>query len=334
MLATQPISANQTAALLPLASLPLASLPLAPLPPAPLTSAHKEVDVSPTSLGELTDCTPMLNDVHALRQHMHNEGYLLLRGLLNRDEVQAARLSMLERLAQEGHLDPAYAINEAKAAPSTRISFKPDIATDNPLVHKVIYNGPLMAFFDRFLGGPTRHFDFTWIRAVAPGNSTPPHMDVVYMGRGTKKLYTTWTPYGNVPRQMGGLMVLEHSHRNERLVNGYGSKDVDKFCENRVGTGYVKMGGGGNISPGGWLSRDPVTLRQRIGGRWLTTDYRLGDVLIFSIFLVHCSLDNNTDRIRITSDTRYQLASEPVDERWIGEHPIAHGPAGKQGMIC
>lgn len=299
-----------------------------------LTSAQKEVETAPAVFGELTDCTPMLTDPAALRRHMREEGYLLLRGLLNCDEVEAARLSMLERLAEQGHIDLTYPLNEAKAAPSTRVAFKPDLAAKNPLVHKVVYDGPLMAFFDQFLGGPARHFDYTWIRAVAPGLSTPPHMDVVYMGRGTKKLYTTWTPYGDVPREMGGLMVLERSHLNQRLVNGYGSKDVDKFCENRVGSGYTKMGGGGNISPGGWLSRNPVTLRQRVGGRWLTTDYQLGDVLIFSVFLVHCSLDNNTDRIRLTSDTRYQLASEPVDERWIGENPIAHGPEGKQGMIC
>ncbi len=299
-----------------------------------LTSAQKEVNTTPAAFGELTDCTPLLDDPIALRRHMREEGYLLLRGLLNRDDVNAARHSMLERLAEHGHLDPAYPLEAAKAATATRVSFKPDLAVNNPLLRKVVYAGPMMAFFDRFLDGPTRHFDFTWIRAVSPGLSTPPHMDIVYMGRGTKKLYTAWTPYGDVPREMGSLMVLERSHLNQRLVNGYGSKDVDKYCENRVGKGYTKMGGGGNISPGGWLSRDPVTLRQRTGGRWLTTDYRAGDVLIFSVYLVHCSLDNNTDRIRITSDTRYQLAAEPVDERWIGEEPIAHGPEGKQGMIC
>ena len=307
---------------------------IAEAPAIRLTSAGKEVDTSPAHLGELHDCTPLLDDPAALRQHMADEGYLLLRGILNRDEVMAARLSMLERLAADGHIDLSYPLNEAKASPSTKVSFKPDVAANNPLVDKVIYNGPMMDFFAHFLGGEVRHFDFTWIRTVAPGIATPPHMDIVYMGRGTKKLYTAWTPYGDVPRQMGSLMVLERSHHNQRLVNGYGSKDVDMYCENRVGTGYTKMGGGGNISLGGWLSRDPVKLRQRLDGRWLTTDFRMGDVLIFSVYLVHCSLDNNTDRIRISSDTRYQLACEPVDERWIGENPIAHGPEGKKGMIC
>jgi hypothetical protein len=52
------------------------------------------------------------------------------------------------------------------------------------------------------------------------------------------------------------------------------------------------------------------------------------------MFTVHASLDNHSNQIRISSDTRYQLASEPVDERWIGENPIAHGLAAKRGKIC
>lgn len=299
-----------------------------------LTSAKKEIDTSPSLFGELTDCSAMLGNPTALQLHMRDEGYLLFRGLLNHADVIAARMSMLEKLAAEGHIDPNYPLVEGVAASETRVAFKPEVALRNSAVHKVVYDGPMMQMFEQFLGGEVRHFDFTWIRTVSPGLATPPHMDIVYMGRGTKNLYTAWTPYGDVPREMGGLMVLEKSHLNQRLVNGYGSKDVDKFCENKVGAGYTKMGGGGNITPGGWLSRDPVTLRARLGGRWLTTDYQMGDVLIFSVFLVHCSLDNNSNRIRITSDTRYQLASEPVDERWIGENPIAHGPEGKQGMIC
>jgi ectoine hydroxylase-related dioxygenase (phytanoyl-CoA dioxygenase family) len=299
-----------------------------------ITSAHLPIDRSPEVFGWLRDCTPLLSDAEALRRHMREEGYLYLPGLLDRDEVLAARRSMLERLAEQGALDLAYPIDAARARPDLKMAFKPDLASHNPAIHKVVYDGPMMRFFDFFLGGPARHFDYTWIRAVAPGFGTPPHMDVVYMGRGTKQLYTAWTPFGDVPLEVGGLMTLERSHLHERLNAGYGSKDVDTYCENRVGEGYTKMGGGGNITNGGWLSRDPVTLRKRLGGRWLTAEYRAGDVLIFTVFLVHASLDNNSDVVRLSSDTRYQLASEPVDERWIGEHPIAHGPEGKRGMIC
>ncbi len=69
--------------------------------------------------------------------------------------------------------------------------------------------------------------------------------------------------------------------------------------------------------------------------RLLTAEeYRMGDLLIFSIYTVHGSLDNPSWQIRMSSDSRYQLASEPVDERWAGENPPAHGGNVVKGMIC
>ena len=41
---------------------------------------------------------------------------------------------------------------------------------------------------------------------------------------------------------------------------------------------------------------------------------------------IHASLDNQTDRVRLSSDTRYQRASQPADTRWIGANPPTHGP--------
>jgi hypothetical protein len=50
--------------------------------------------------------------------------------------------------------------------------------------------------------------------------------------------------------------------------------------------------------------------------------------------LVHGGLDNRSHRLRLSSDSRYQLASEPIDERWVGENPPGHGSAGKRGRVC
>ena len=55
-----------------------------------------------------------------------------------------------------------------------------------------------------------------------------------------------------------------------------------------------------------------------------------GDLIIFNMFLMHASLVNTSDKIRITADTRYQLASEPIDERWVGEKPRGHYAWKKQ----
>ncbi|HJZ50119.1 MAG TPA: phytanoyl-CoA dioxygenase family protein [Roseiflexaceae bacterium] len=299
-----------------------------------LTALGQEIDTSPDQFGALESSIHLADDPAALRDRMAAEGYVYLPGYLDRDEVLAARQEIAQRLAAAGHTAPGTPPGELIARDALDIAFLPDLALDNPPLDRLLYSGRMIAFFTGFLGGQVRHYDFTWLRTVAPGRGTAPHMDIVFMGRGTTNLCTAWTPLGDVPLEMGGLMILERSHQHERLNNGYGRKDVDAYCVNHVGEGYTKMGGGGNIALGGWLSKNPVKLRRNLGGRWLTSNFRAGDLLVFSMFTVHTSLDNHSDRIRISSDTRYQLASEPVDERWIGEHPPAHGPSIKKGMIC
>ena len=55
---------------------------------------------------------------------------------------------------------------------------------------------------------------------------------------------------------------------------------------------------------------------QRPLTRWLTAEYRMGDVLVFSMYTMHASTDNQSESaVRLSSDTRYQLASEPADAR-------------------
>jgi ectoine hydroxylase-related dioxygenase (phytanoyl-CoA dioxygenase family) len=60
----------------------------------------------------------------------------------------------------------------------------------------------------------------------------------------------------------------------------------------------------------------------------------LGDVVIFNMQLVHGSLDNQTDRIRLSTDIRFQLAAESIDERWVGENPPGHSLAQRRGRVC
>ena len=84
----------------------------------------------------------------------------------------------------------------------------------------------------------------------------------------------------------------------------------------------------------GNYSSDAIGVRSELGGRWLSAEFRMGDLLVLSMYTMHASLDNHTDTIRISSDSRYQRANEPADERWIGDDPPGHGIRAKRGMIC
>lgn len=307
----------------------------------PLTSRKRKLDLSPEAFGELRRSDDILTDPDALRTRMADDGYLFLPGGLNRAEVCEVRQVLAQRLAEAGVLEPGTDPLETVAAKNVARYFMPELAQNNEPLRRVLYDGPMMDIFGRLIGGPVRHFDFTWMRAVSPGQGTAPHCDVVYMGRGTHDLYTAWTPLGDIPRAVGGLIVLENSHKQTKRLAEYQQQDVDSYCANGPNAEKITSGAmhwehwdGSGHDWDGAISHDPVALREQLGGRWLTADYQMGDVLIFSIKTVHASLDNGSDRIRLSSDTRYQHADAPADERWIGDTPIAHGLAAKRGRIC
>lgn len=297
-------------------------------------------------LPTLFSCGHQLEDAHvgfmretdarlapeALREEMEESGYLLLRGILNPGKVLAARRRVLEQLHAAGQLYPGAPLMEGKFKPGTKLYFQPELAQkNNPELQELLYapEGELMRFFTRFLGGEVRHFDFTWLRCITKGPGTKSHCDIVYMGRGTHRLYTAWVPLGRADFETGGLCVLENSHKNERLQQTYCKRDVDSYCENRPQDKALTSDGNN-----GWLSSDPNKIRRQLGSRWLVSEYEPGDMVVFGMNLVHGGLDNHSDRLRLSSDSRYQLASEPVDERWIGENPPGHGAAGKRGRVC
>ena len=261
---------------------------------APHSNGHA-LETAPHAWGELRDSSALAFDVAALSAQLQSDGYLYLPGLLDRAQVIEARAELCARLARAGQLAPDSEPDQAIAANNYRVMPMEDLARDNAPLVRVLYEGAMMDFYRRLLGGAVRHFDYTWVRSVGPGAATPPHTDAVYMNRGTQNLLTSWTPLTDTDAQTGGLMMLEGSHHHAKLRVNYSSKDVDAFCENRVGANYTKMGGGGNIRRNGALTGDPVKLRAAIGGRWLTTDFQMGDLLMFSIYTVHASLDNRSE---------------------------------------
>ena len=315
----------------------LAPPPTPPAPAAPqvprLTALKHEVDTSPEKFGALRRSDGLIGDAPALRERMAEDGYLFLPGLLDREEVQAARRSIMAMLAEEGILEPGTPPEEGIAArgPVRGVGVRDDLARRSLPLQRLLYAGRMIAFYRDFLGGDVLHFTYTWLRPRTPGGATAPHYDIVFMGRGTTRLYTAWTPLSDISYQMGGLMVLEGSHRLEHLKRTYGQKDVDTYCTNLP---HAPERATGPKLFTGQLSKNPVTLRDRLGGRWLTAEFRMGDVLAFSMYTLHCSLDNQSDRVRLSCDTRYQLASEPADHRWTGEEPPAHSAAIRQARIC
>lgn len=298
-----------------------------------LYSYGHALEMDDDKVGLLRDSSDAAEDVPELRRRFSEDGYLYMRGYLDRDEVLGVRAGITEQLAAAGVLDPAHPTMDAVCVPDSGYGFKPEFAAENSKLQRLLYGGRLVDFYRAFYGEEIRHYDFTWLRAIGPGKGTNPHCDLPYMGRGTHDHMTCWMPYGDISFELGGLMILEGSHKRMDLLENYVYRDVDAFCENKPDQKKRAEEGGWTFT--GTLSHNPPVLRKKFDGRWLTTEFRAGDFLTFGMFLVHASLDNRSEnRLRISSDSRYQRASEPIDDRWVGANPIGHSKAGKRGRIC
>jgi hypothetical protein len=312
----------------------------------PLTAGGRPLDRSPDAFGWLRASAP--DD--PLREHLEEDGYLFVPGVLDRDEVLAGRLDLLHRVQAAGALDPAFPLEAGIVRPDAgdRGLWQSYPSGSEPIMN-VLRGGRMMGLFEELLGGQPRAYDFVWLRDQPRGTAISPHCDIVFMGRGTPKVLTCWTPFGDIALGAGGLIILEGSHRTSReRAAAYLAQDVDTYCENGPNADAVRAGDmrwerWDDPSPGsewgGELAANAVALREQWGGRWLTApEFRMGDVLVFTMSTVHGGTDNNTDILRLSTDSRYQLAAEPIDDRWItgehGEPPVGHGVGSKRGKIC
>jgi hypothetical protein len=271
----------------------------------------RECEVGGPDMDHLRDANDIADDPAALRARLVDDGYLLIRGLYDPAEVLAARREILAQAG--GHIKPGTdpmdgIINPAPPKDLPWISHGSP-ATRGPAFLRLVEGPRVMRFFERLFAEPARTFDFKWMRVMWTGSSSGAHFDNSYMGRGSPRVHTTWTPLGDVGYADGPLVVLPQTHRlpsYARLRETLGLMDVDRD--------QVR----------GEFSSDPFEFTRRFGGRWATSEFKAGDAILFGMFTLHASATNTTDRFRLSSDTRYQPASEPADERWIGEKPKGH----------
>ncbi|HEY7414864.1 MAG TPA: dehydrogenase, partial [Ktedonobacteraceae bacterium] len=61
-----------------------------------------------------------------------------------------------------------------------------------------------------------------------------------------------------------------------------------------------------------------VEMSDRFESRWLIADYEAGDMVIHSPYMIHAATQNHDplNRMRLSTDIRYQCADDPIDPRW------------------
>jgi len=77
----------------------------------------------------------------------------------------------------------------------------------------------------------------------------------------------------DVSYEAGGLMILENSHRQTDRIHKYLNRTWMRIA--RIARTHRKSKRAEKRAElDGRLSSDPISLREKLGGRWLTTEFR------------------------------------------------------------
>jgi len=269
-------------------------------------------------VGPLTETDFDEDHPERMRQQLARDGYLFFRDVLPVPEILAARAEVFERLAEVGEILVPVSTGTFTGS-SNRRELCPDLGhfwqsvSEGPALRLASHGQQVTRIVSAVLGEPAHAHDYLFLRPAIPGRSTHLHYDHPFFARGSDRIHTAWTPLGNIPLNQGPLMIVEGSNRFHDLITRAEAVDYTS-----------------SSTPLVQLMEDPAELARQRGSRLLTADFRAGDLILFSMTLLHGSLDNQsaTGQIRLSCDVRWQPATDAIDSRYAGPQPAGTTGAG------
>ncbi len=267
------------------------------------------VPTDPDHFAPLRDSTALIGDPDELRKRFHRDGYVYLRGVLDRNEVLGVRAAYFSMFGP-GYLKPDTTAADGVWSGEALPGLPPHGVVGHP-AHRMVRS----KLFARFVANSTlerlarflleepevMRLPRQIVRHYHKGPlSSRAHTDFDYLDRGSDHIVTIWIPVGDCPVPTGGLVYLENSH----TLDSHQLRALKTLRTDRPG----------DPRP---ISHDLAWTQKMIGGRWLYADYRAGDVTIHSPYIVHASLDTTTDVMRMSADVRFIPITVEPDPRWL-----------------
>lgn len=244
------------------------------------------------------DSTAIQCDAARIRARADADGYLLIRGLLPREDVESVGEALGTKMADAGWIPPGLPLREAPANPDKRCvepqpAFMEVCYLQHSLkcVHALKMHPRLMAFFGTLFGEEALcapHFDIRVMFPEMEAYATPAHQDYVHL-EGSRRGWAVWIPFVPITEESGGIEYAAGSH----------------------------AGGAYDMRPA--LGAGLMALDAELEGfDWRWSPMEPGDVLFHNVLTVHRGLPNRARTLRVSMDSRYLPLSEPVGEKYLG----------------
>jgi ectoine hydroxylase-related dioxygenase (phytanoyl-CoA dioxygenase family) len=283
-----------------------------------LTSDKYTLSMESYRLGWLIPSDPN-GPIDKLRQQFAEQGYLWLKGILNRERVLAFRGRYFEALEHTGLLkegtSPAEGLYSGGEASQQKVNRAKAELVRSSAYESFCLSDAIWQFYEQLMGDTVYLHKRKLLRHIPPQTTiaTGAHYDLVYLRGGTDSVCSSWIPLGDIPVEMGGLVYLENSHHiGGEMEAEFARKRVDLPKDEQI-SAYNKY-----MDKSGWLTKDLPSLADRTDSRWLMADYKAGDMVIHGAYTIHASTNNmdTQGRIRLSTDIRYQRLREEIDVRW------------------
>ncbi|HEY4333878.1 MAG TPA: phytanoyl-CoA dioxygenase family protein, partial [Ilumatobacteraceae bacterium] len=228
------------------------------------------------AMNELHTSNDVLGDWEALRARMRFDGYVFVRGLIDKPVVSAAAEQARQGLIKAGWMSAdgraRRPVHQATVADAGYRAMAVAAA-----VNRLPYEPGPQRLMELLCGAGVFVYPVKVPRVVYPDRIAPRHrgrfVHQDYGVIGKQDLFTMWLPLQDIPIEMGPVAVLPGSSRL------------------------------------GWASPHRLS---PIEPNWATTQFQPGDALIFHCLTWHAALANTTDRIRLSIDVRWQLDQDPA----------------------
>ncbi len=247
------------------------------------------------------DSTSLIDTPAALRARFDQDGYVYLRGLLQPGALLDLRRQIVAILEDCGWLKPGSDPMDAISWTMPKVEGEEDYFEAYDRVqgledfHALAHDAGVLRLMRALLGPSAFPHPLSIARLVFPDSqvwSTPPHQDFVN-NQGTHELFACWIPLSDCPRQLGSLAMLEGSHKLGLLPVEYS-----------LGAGHRQ-------------ASLPAASEEM---SWVSGDFELGDVIAFHSLAIHRALPNETDRMRLSVDFRFQAEGDAATARCFQPH--------------
>jgi ectoine hydroxylase-related dioxygenase (phytanoyl-CoA dioxygenase family) len=230
---------------------------------------------------QLRDSNHAIDDFAELTRIYEAQGYLLFRDVLDRASIDRALRRMMDVVAKHGVVAKGATTPLWAGGAIPKGEYYEESPEFSGICNDLVSVPANLAVFEKILGEPVCQVPMVAYRSYPPFTPLSMVHQDGFFTQGVEGYRPIWMPLMMINEDIGGLVLAEGMHK----------------------AGYLH-----NLAK---PPNFPIPADCIPEDRWATTVFHTGDVLVIHPCTPHVGMENRSDMVRFSIDTRVQSASNP-----------------------